>query len=97
MNDGTVCGPIYLPDPLQDVGRERGHSRRTSSKLHQHRQQLEERIRCLSGTHTRLVSVCNYCVNNATMVVRFVFTSGVSLAIEVKSIDTIYTTEEHKP
>lgn len=31
------------------------------------------------------------------MVVRFVFTSGVSLAMEVNSIDTIYTTEEHKP
>lgn len=35
---------FYLPDPLEDVGGEGRHPRRSARKLHQHRQQLEERI-----------------------------------------------------
>lgn len=38
---------FYLPDPLEDVGGEGRHPWRSARELHQHRQQLEERIGCL--------------------------------------------------
>lgn len=42
---GDTSGtPAYLPDALQDVGGEGGHSWRPAGKLHQHGEQLEEGI-----------------------------------------------------
>lgn len=84
---------FYLPDPLQDVGGKRRHSRRTGRKLHQHRQQLEEGIRCLRDKHVCDVKSCLLMKNEQCVCV--VLTSGVSLAMEVNSIDTIYTREKH--
>lgn len=50
---------FYLPDPLQDVGGEGGHPRRTARELHQHGEQLEEGIgRLAEGEHRVSVRVC---------------------------------------
>lgn len=89
---------FYLPDPLQDVGGEGGHPRRTARELHQHGEQLEEGIgRLAEGEHR--VSVC-VCFSGAPSGRRrertVVLTSGVSLAMDVKSIDTICREEEEK-
>ena len=40
----------YLPDPLQDERGEGGHPWRTSGKLHQHGEQLEEGVSRLRDT-----------------------------------------------
>lgn len=44
---------LHLPDPLQDVGSERRHSRWSTSKLHQHREQFEEGIGSLKEEDDR--------------------------------------------
>lgn len=48
---------FYLPDPLQDVGGEGGHPRRTTRELHQHGEQLEERVGRLTEGDDRVL-VC---------------------------------------
>lgn len=44
----SVTGSIYLPNSLEDVGGKGGHPWRSTCKLHQHGQKLEERICSLS-------------------------------------------------